>query len=409
MKNGKAPKASAAGGPSDPRAAYRSGGWIARAAIASAWMVQHAPAAAAPVFTIQTPPALASLDGALRGVTAISAADAWVVGGKITAHWAGASWVQMAIPGKNSDLADVSAVATNDVWAVGNVTHTGASPTPLALLWNGQAWAAVPTAAVASANVSLTTVVAIAANNVWAAGSVNFYNENLVEPIVENWNGSSWTATALPFPGCFIEKIAAISSTDIWVVGESAGGSTVQFLPFAAHWNGTQWSAFKVPSLPNGGRLGGVAAVSSNDVWAVGSSTLPAIFTNNLKTVSYNPVQTLVEHWNGQAWSIKQSPNIGPVDVYQSNQLYAVTALSATDLWAVGSFKLPDGSGRQLALALHGDGTSWSVAPVPDVGLNNALAGATSVAPSTLWFVGNGRFPNLISGAGPLISATSGG
>jgi hypothetical protein len=212
----------------------------------------------------------------------------------------------------------------------------------------------------------------------------------------------------LPLPGAFIEKIAAVSATDIWVVGESVGGGTVQFLPFSAHWNGTQWSEVNVPSLPNGGRLGGVVALSAKNVWAVGSSTLPPIYTNSLKTVSYNPVQNLIEHWNGQAWSIMPSPNVGPTDVYQSNQLYAITALSPTDLWAVGSFKLPDGSDRQLSLALHGNGTSWAVAPVPDVGLNSILLGAASVAPSTLWVVGAGNFPNLISGAGPLIAGTSG-
>jgi hypothetical protein len=393
----------------DRTARYRSARLIGRAAIVSGSMIAHTAAAQAPVFAIQTPPALATLDESLRSVAAVSTTDAWAVGGNITAHWIGASWAQVAIPSTKADLADVSAFAAGDVWAVGTLSHKDASPTALVLLWNGQSWATMPTPPVSQANVSFTTVVAIAANNVWVAGSVNFYNENLVEPIVENWNGTTWSVTPLPFPGAFIEKMAAVSATDIWVVGESVGGGTVQFLPFSAHWNGTQWSQVTVPALTYGGRLAGVVALSAKNVWAVGSSTLPPIYTNSLKTVSYNPVQNLIEHWNGKAWSINPSPNVGPIDVYQTNQLYAITALSATNLWAVGSFKLPDGSDRQLSLALHGNGTSWSVAPVPDVGLNNILFGATAVAPSTLWLVGAGNFPNLISGAGPLIASASGG
>jgi hypothetical protein len=404
MQNG----STADGRRSGRRTQGRSVRWMACAAIASAPMAWHSADAQTPVFTIQTPSALTTVDQSLRGAAAISATDAWVVGGNITAHWNGAGWTQVAIPNAKSVLADVSAFGTDNVWAVGAVTHKDASPTALVLLWNGQAWASVPTPRVTDADVSFTTVVAIAANNVWVAGSVNFYDENLVEPIVENWNGSAWSVTALPFPGAFIEKMAAVSASDIWVVGESVGGGTAQFLPFSAHWNGTQWSQVTVPSLNYGGRLGGVVALSSKNVWAVGSSTLPPIYTNSLKTVSFNPVQNLIEHWDGKAWAIMASPNVGPVDVYQSNQLYAITALSATDLWAVGSYKLPDGSDRQLSLALHGNGTSWNVAPVPDVGLNNILFGAAAVAPSTLWVVGAGNFPNLISGAGPLIAGTSG-
>jgi hypothetical protein len=44
--------------------------------------------------------------------------------------------------------------------------------------------------------------------------------------------------------------------------------------------------------------------------------------------------RTLIEHWNGKAWKVIQSPNRGgPAD---NNQLYGVTATCATDAWAVG-------------------------------------------------------------------------
>ena len=58
--------------------------------------------------------------------------------------------------------------------------------------------------------------------------------------------------------------------------------------------------------------------VSANDVWAVGSS-----FT-----------QTLVEHWNGTAWSVVASSNQGT----RNNYLNGVGVVSANDLWAVGDY-----------------------------------------------------------------------
>ena len=43
--------------------------------------------------------------------------------------------------------------------------------------------------------------------------------------------------------------------------------------------------------------------------------------------------QTLVEHWNGSAWSVVPSPNVGGS---YDNALYGVAAVSANDVWAVG-------------------------------------------------------------------------
>jgi len=77
------------------------------------------------------------------------------------------------------------------------------------------------------------------------------------------------------------------------------------------------WSA--VPSPPiasNNAFLNGVAAVSSNNVWAVG-----------------NNGSALIENWNGQQWSIVSSPNPSPAADY----LYAVTRVPGTSqLWTVG-------------------------------------------------------------------------
>src|SRR5207253_1359432 len=80
------------------------------------------------------------------------------------------------------------------------------------------------------------------------------------------------------------------------------------------HWNGSQWSVVPSPNGAGNNALNGVAAVSANDVWAVGS------ISN----------QTLIEHWDGTQWNIVPNPGNGI--------LYAASALSANDVWAVGIY-----------------------------------------------------------------------
>ena len=46
--------------------------------------------------------------------------------------------------------------------------------------------------------------------------------------------------------------------------------------------------------------------------------------------------QTLTEHWNGTAWSVVASPNLGTSD----NVLYGVAAVAANDVWAVGYYQI---------------------------------------------------------------------
>jgi hypothetical protein len=365
-----------------------------------------APAVAAPVFAIQTTPALAKIPVSFEAAAAITPRDAWVVGGRLTAHWDGTTWTQVSTPGESATLLDIAAAATNDVWSVGNIASNNPPTVTFAQMWNGRKWAKVATPPVQNAQPYFNTVTVLAANDVWAAGSINFPDNDQLLPLFEHWDGRQWTVTTLSLGDTFVNKLSAISTNDIWAVGYTVGQANT---PFAAHWDGTSWSQVTVPKAGIGSTLLSVAAVATNNVWAVGNATLNPIFTNKLKTVSYNPVQTLIEHWDGAHWSVVPSPNVGPLGVYQANHLYAITALSATDLWAAGSFTLPDGSNRQLSLALHGNGTSWTLAPVPNVGLNNLLHGAASAAPSTVWFAGSGRFPNLISGSGPLIVSAPGG
>ena len=119
-----------------------------------------------------------------------------------------------------------------------------------------------------------------------------------------------------------LAAVAATSASNAWAVGVYTSGPGTPVRGMAEHWNGTTWTL--VPTLnPGGGTttynyLSGVAATSATNVWAVGW------YSN-----SAGSVLTLIEHWNGTAWT--QVPSPSPGGRARSNWLLGVSATSAID------------------------------------------------------------------------------
>src|SRR5258706_14456877 len=102
-----------------------------------------------------------------------------------------------------------------------------------------------------------------------------------------------WSKVSSPNVGTstnFLNGVAAISSTDVWAVGAYGNGNGG--LTLVEHWNGTHWKVVASPNVNNSlsDSLSGVAAIASNDVWAVGA-------------ISGNNIQALTEHWSGGSCS----------------------------------------------------------------------------------------------------------
>jgi hypothetical protein len=139
------------------------------------------------------------------------------------------------------------------------------------------------------------------------------------------------------------------------------------------HWNGQSWTmSFNAPV----GYFLGAAATSASNAWAVGGTNWGS------------PTQTLIEHWNGKSWSQvpSPSPSVG-------GYLGGVTATSASNAWAVGQISLagPGGTGYPLLtipLIEHWNGRAWTqqaFSEPEDGGQFNAVA-ATSAR--NAWAVG---------------------
>src|SRR5579872_3063390 len=164
-------------------------------------------------------------------------------------------------------------------------------------------------------------------------------------------------ARAVGIMGMVVALVAAVLLRGVWVAHSAPGNTHTQphtaTAPAIASGSCTlsQWTVVSTPSTP-GGVLRATAATSGSDVWAAGYYDDATVQAN----------QTLIERWNGTAWSVVPSPDIGATD----NQLYGIAALAANDVWAVGYYV--NSSNASLTLIEHWNGAQWSVVPSPNPG-----------------------------------------
>ncbi|HST03198.1 MAG TPA: hypothetical protein VLQ48_00505, partial [Chloroflexia bacterium] len=270
-------------------------------------------------------------------------------------------------------LSSIAVVSANDVWAVGYYYTSSYIDQTIIEHWNGTAWADVPSPNSGSDRNRLTGVSAMSANDVWAVG---YYYDGVsaYRTLIEHWNGTAWLFVSSPNVGSTYNElngVAVVSANDVWAVG-SSGDSFGLYSTLTEHWNGSSWSVVSSPnagSIPN--ELNGVAVVSANDVWAVGYYYNGTVY------------QTLIEHWNGTAWAVVPSPNSGS----DRNRLTGVSAMSANDVWAVGYYD--SGTIALDTLVEHWNGTAWAVVPSPNSGsARNELNAIAVVSANIVWTVG---------------------
>jgi hypothetical protein len=302
----------------------------------------------------------------------------------------------------NASFAATAAVADNDIWAVGTTNLDTTSDTPLAVHFDGTSWSAVPTPTL-KGRADFDGVAAVASNDVWAVGAKDISSTGFAQPLIEHWDGTSWSVVSSPKlkQDGVLNAVTAISTNNVWAVGffDNFSGDLVE------HWNGTSWSVVSSPAF-NGlnDAIYGISADSSNDIWAVGNGgsgalTLHFDGTNWSRVVLPDPPQGfksffgvtalspsdvwgvgiwkpnnlccprgLVEHWNGTGWSVVSSPDPKP---NATLSLSSIAAISTNDIWATGSTGIE-----------HWDGTSWSLVSAPGGAGVTALSDGTVVVVS---------------------------
>ena len=250
------------------------------------------------------------------------------------------------------------------------------------------AWTITPVASPADG--LLTAVSARTGTDAWAVGTFPGPNDDDgAVMLAEHWNGTAWTQTPTPNIFRFDEKLNAVSAAsanDVWAVGSQNRTSFKHTDPIAAHYDGTGWTIVPTPATTGGSRsiLFGVADLGGTNAWAVGRSA------GNL---------ALIEHWTGTAWTIVPAPvpSVPAGETFVGTTLNAISARSATDIWATGYTQSGKGTaGNSYTLTMHYNGTSWSIVPSPNPAVRSAingvrqqLNGVVEISANDAWAVGN--------------------
>jgi hypothetical protein len=260
---------------------------------------------------------------------------------------------------------------------------TNASPTsatPSTAPPDCASWQIVPSELADLYN-QFTGVAATSSDDAWAVGFHSdkpvsggltdaYVGQDKVHILIEHWDGSNWNIIPSPDAGdsSYLFGVTAIDKTHAWAVGYTTTGNVQQTLILG--WNGAKWEVLRSPNVSGmNNRLTSVTSLGSRDVWAAGSSGV-------YQDVNSGPSQTLILHFDGNAWSIVPSPSPSIFD----NHLTAVSAAAADDVWAVG-FQNPE-QDRMGFLVLHWNGSVWTMVPqqtetkVAVIGLSGVAATA---------------------------------
>lgn len=263
--------------------------------------------------------------GTLDAVVEIASNDVWTVG-TVIEHWDGATWTLVAKPAHNGVLSSITAISANDIWTVGTYYDSQTSTTKaLTEHYDGTTWVEVHGANPSTVSNVLYSVTAIASNNVWAIGY--FYRDDPPgspdHQLIEHWDGTKWRVVSSFFHASYSpDAIAGDAANDIWAVGSQDTGDKHISDTFTENWNGTTWNPVPSPTIDRFDNLFGLTVISANNVWAVG------------RINTYNNIyNALIEHWDGTAWTIVKSKNPGAIQ----DTLYSITAVPGSGhLWAVG-------------------------------------------------------------------------
>jgi hypothetical protein len=220
-------------------------------------------------LTPQTIYPFAARGGWLNKAAAISPTDIWAVGlaagygdGGATAvplalHFDGSTWTDVEVPriaNRHHDLVAVCAIATDDVWAVGEYRNIAGAYRGMTYHYDGSAWSHIHSPIEDIPGSGLLDVVATASNDVWAIGTADG------AVVVMRWNGSQWSL--MPAPANTGGKLAAVAPNNLWASGWEGYW----------HYSGSTWTHVPVaaPGAAYVIRSAGMAIIDACDIWSAG-------------------------------------------------------------------------------------------------------------------------------------------
>ncbi len=187
----------------------------------------------------------------------------------------------------------------------------------------------------------------------------------LYHPLIEWWNGNTWSrmqSPAVPGVNVYLQAVSCTSAKFCMLVGSTVTPSGM-ISSLTEQWNGTRWKI--VPNAAEGETATGISCIGTTFCAVVGYTEIEEHAT------------TFGEIWNGMSWTATPTPSPGTAYTV----LNGVNCLSSSTCVAVGVAS-NSGSPTQyaLSLALDWSGSTWTQFPSqngPDPGSENVLTGVT--------------------------------
>jgi hypothetical protein len=231
-----------------------------------------------------------------------------------------------------------------------------------------RSWRISATIAVPGRDVQLSGIDVLGAGDAWADGEV-VWDDSLV-PLIEHWNGKKWSRVALPARVTrrfndtnLVDTIGASSPANVWAFTING-----RYL----HRSGTRWSTGVLPGTAHG-LIESATAFSPSDVWVFGARV-----SGGISDPKFSP---FAARFNGRDWRSVPVPAKGDVS--------AVSAVSASNMFAVTGL-LNSVAGRAVTPAvLHWNGTRWRPMPAqPRLHASDALAAVVAESAGSVWAAG---------------------
>jgi hypothetical protein len=339
------------------------------------------PVRAADGVWTRTPTPIEPGDNFLYGADATDATHVWAVGavtprfGTGTGHsqilrYDGTAWrpaTMSGFPSGSNGLHAVDAVTATEAWAVGGARAGISGSSTLVARWNGTTWTPEATPNGNPTGVNGLAGVAAAGGTVWAVGTY-LDGSYTSHGLVLQRTGGTWRVAGAPqvLASEYLTAVDATGPADAWVVGSGRNDvGSPSSAPIALRWNGSTWSSLPPPN-PGYAELYAVEAIAPNNVWVAGRAQ-----------TEINGVQPYIAQFNGTSWRRVAVPTI-----LGGGQISDLVALSATNIVAVGT-----GGTAGSSIVLHWNGSTWTRETAPDAVYLN---GAAAVGPDTVWAVGIG-------------------